>query len=212
MNKEDSSWRLDGKWKTNATKKYYPLTGKTELKTESDLGKSKLFPHLEELRLADDVAFYKNQTEIQKPVVIKNEAPVISKKQSAPTDQTLAIKKEPQPEKTTAISSSTTKAPEKKPEIPPAIEAKKADAAILISNPETETKKSVIKKEEISTQLDKIPVSATSSEILNIKSKTAANVSEIKIKDLNRWLKKSKKIQWDYKNIVKRKGKLIRLK
>lgn len=36
--------------------------------------------------------------------------------------------------------------------------------------------------------------------------------NEIKIKDLKRWLKKSKQIQWDYKNIVKRKGVLERLK
>ena len=34
---------------------------------------------------------------------------------------------------------------------------------------------------------------------------------EIVSKDLKRWLKKSREIQWDYKNIVKRKGKLIRL-
>ena len=37
-------------------------------------------------------------------------------------------------------------------------------------------------------------------------------VEQINIKDLKRWLKKSKKIQWDYKNIVKRKGKLEKLK
>lgn len=37
------------------------------------------------------------------------------------------------------------------------------------------------------------------------------NVNEINSKDLKRWLKKAKKIQWDYKNIVKRKGKLVRL-
>ncbi len=37
-------------------------------------------------------------------------------------------------------------------------------------------------------------------------------VSEINTKDLKRWLKKSKKIQWDYKNIVKRKGILERLR
>ncbi len=36
--------------------------------------------------------------------------------------------------------------------------------------------------------------------------------SQINIKDLTRWLKKSKEIQWDYKNIVKRKGKLQKLK
>ena len=34
----------------------------------------------------------------------------------------------------------------------------------------------------------------------------------IRTKDLRRWLKKAKAIQWDYKNIVKRKGKLVRLK
>ncbi|MBP7281717.1 MAG: DUF1801 domain-containing protein [Leptospiraceae bacterium] len=38
------------------------------------------------------------------------------------------------------------------------------------------------------------------------------DLSEIKTKELKRWLKKSKEIQWDYKNIVKRKGKLERLK
>ncbi|TWT46280.1 hypothetical protein RAS1_27320 [Phycisphaerae bacterium RAS1] len=35
---------------------------------------------------------------------------------------------------------------------------------------------------------------------------------QIAAKDLKRWLKKSIAIQWDYKNIVKRKGRLERLK
>ena len=35
--------------------------------------------------------------------------------------------------------------------------------------------------------------------------------TEIKTGVLRRWLKESKRIQWDYKNIVKRKGKLVRL-
>lgn len=37
------------------------------------------------------------------------------------------------------------------------------------------------------------------------------SVDQIHEADLNRWLKKAKEIQWDYKNIVKRKGKLERL-
>ncbi len=37
------------------------------------------------------------------------------------------------------------------------------------------------------------------------------SLEEIKVSDLRRWLKKSKTIQWDYKHIVKRKGKLIKL-
>jgi hypothetical protein len=38
------------------------------------------------------------------------------------------------------------------------------------------------------------------------------SVSEIDTEKLQQWLEKSKTIQWDYKNIVKRKGKLERLK
>lgn len=38
------------------------------------------------------------------------------------------------------------------------------------------------------------------------------NVSEVVISDLNRWLQKSREIQWDYKNLIKRKGLLERLK
>lgn len=38
------------------------------------------------------------------------------------------------------------------------------------------------------------------------------SAAEINTKDLKRWLKKSVHLQWDYKNIVKRKGKLVRLK
>lgn len=59
----DSTWRLDGDWKTNATKKYYSVTGKVKLAEEKDLSVSKLFPHLEELNKADEMAFYKERTE-----------------------------------------------------------------------------------------------------------------------------------------------------
>jgi len=38
------------------------------------------------------------------------------------------------------------------------------------------------------------------------------NASQIKLNALKRWLKKARDIQWDYKNIVRRKGKLVRLK
>ena len=38
------------------------------------------------------------------------------------------------------------------------------------------------------------------------------SVDQIDQKDLKRWLRKAIEIQWDYKNIVKRKGKLVRMK
>lgn len=38
------------------------------------------------------------------------------------------------------------------------------------------------------------------------------DVSQVNLTDLKRWLEKARDIQWDYKNIVKRKGVLERLK
>lgn len=38
------------------------------------------------------------------------------------------------------------------------------------------------------------------------------SAEQVNTTDLQRWLKKSRDIQWDYKNIVKRKGRLERLK
>ncbi len=38
-----------------------------------------------------------------------------------------------------------------------------------------------------------------------------SNVNLIDYEALRRWLKKAEKIQWDYKNIVKRRGKLEKL-
>ena len=76
-NKADNVWQLEGTWKTNTTKKYYAVTGKVDLEQEKDLTASKIFPHLEELKLANDIAFYKEREEgipvvkIAKPEKIK---------------------------------------------------------------------------------------------------------------------------------------------
>lgn len=40
---------------------------------------------------------------------------------------------------------------------------------------------------------------------------TYTAIDQINLDDLARWIEKSKVIQWDYKNVVKRKGVLIRL-
>jgi hypothetical protein len=41
---------------------------------------------------------------------------------------------------------------------------------------------------------------------------TYTSKDEVNVKDIKRWLRKGAEIQWDYKNVVKRKGKLERLK
>ena len=78
-NRQDSTWYLAGTWKTNATKKYYSVTGKLTLDEEKDLAASKIFPHLEELNLADNIAFDKERKEgspiakLARPEKVKNE-------------------------------------------------------------------------------------------------------------------------------------------
>jgi hypothetical protein len=62
-NGTDGEWYLDGSWKTNKTKNYYSLSGKVSLAEEKDLTASKIFPHLEELKMAETVAFYKERKE-----------------------------------------------------------------------------------------------------------------------------------------------------
>jgi hypothetical protein len=41
---------------------------------------------------------------------------------------------------------------------------------------------------------------------------TYADVAEVKVTPLRRWLRKSREIQWDYKNVVRRRGRLERLR
>jgi hypothetical protein len=57
-NAADSNWYLSGDWKTNKTKRYYAISGNMDLKEEKDLAKSKLFPHLQELKLEKNLPFY----------------------------------------------------------------------------------------------------------------------------------------------------------
>jgi len=63
----DSTWTLDGNWKTNATKKYYSISGNVQAKEEKDLSKSKLYEHLGDLNLQNTLAFNKpNETKQEK--------------------------------------------------------------------------------------------------------------------------------------------------
>ncbi len=92
--KKDSTWQLEGKWQTNTTKKYYAISGNLALEQENDLTASKIFPHLEELKLADEVTFYKDRKEgipivkIAKPEKIKTEYTTGGKELSPPDDIT----------------------------------------------------------------------------------------------------------------------------
>lgn len=92
---EDTTWHLDGNWKTNQTKKYYSISGSIALRSEKNLNNSKIFPHLEELGKADDVAFYK-EYKTPPPVVVAKTNTEKAPPASKPIQQPVAtVKKDP---------------------------------------------------------------------------------------------------------------------
>lgn len=59
LNQQDSTWSLDGRWSTNRVKRnFYAMSGTVAMREETNLDNSKLFAHMEELRIAKEVPFY----------------------------------------------------------------------------------------------------------------------------------------------------------
>ena len=57
LNPVDNTWYIDGTWKTEATKKYYALSGVIKLKEERDHDKSRLYEQLGDLNLTKTLSF-----------------------------------------------------------------------------------------------------------------------------------------------------------
>ncbi len=90
LNKQDSSWSLDGKWETTQTKRYYSLSGSMAMSEEKDYTISHLLPHLEELGLAENVPFYQEEKKAKrealagKPIQVREVNTKTSSAASAP--------------------------------------------------------------------------------------------------------------------------------
>ncbi len=150
-NVSDSSWKLDGNWKTNVTKKYYAISGTVETKEEKDLSKSKLYEHLGDLDLQKTLAFNKpKETTPEKKLakgkdnkndVAKNTVKKEDKKDVAKTE-TKSIEKKPD----ASIAKTDTKTPDSKTTSVPA-----KDVVVANTNdkkPETSIAKTEIKVPE----------------------------------------------------------------
>jgi hypothetical protein len=92
-NQQDSAWQLDGDWKTTESRKhrYYSISGKLSLRSEPDLDKAKIFPHLEELKMTSDIAFYQESKKAEESAV----AAKLAAKNAENRD--LAVEKKTQP-------------------------------------------------------------------------------------------------------------------
>ncbi len=53
LNQADSTWKLDGNWKTNKTKRFYSISGKANLTEDKYPDNSRIIAHLQELNLKD---------------------------------------------------------------------------------------------------------------------------------------------------------------
>ncbi|HEV8271264.1 MAG TPA: hypothetical protein VGQ04_08145 [Chitinophagaceae bacterium] len=101
-NISDNTWKLDGNWKTNLTKRYYAISGKVDAKEEKDLSKSKLYEHLGDLDLQKTLAFNKPKetTPEKKQVKIKEDKNPVAKntvkkeeKKNIPPTETKPVEK-----------------------------------------------------------------------------------------------------------------------
>jgi len=147
-NISDSTWKLDGNWKTNVTKKYYAISGKVEAQEEKDLSKSKLYEHLGDLDLQKTLAFNKKETMPNKKAVKpKDEKDAIAKN---------SVKKEEQKDisesNTKSVAKTDTKLPNNKTVSTPAnnqpLQNEKKDAVTTNTNTaDKKTEVSVVKSD-----------------------------------------------------------------
>lgn len=119
-NMSDSTWKLDGNWKTNLTKKYYAISGKVETKEEKDLSKSKLYEHLGDLDLQKTLALNKpkEKTPEKKPVKNKDDKNTIAKTNIKKEEKSNIPSKDPNPidkKPDASIARTDTKVPDNKP-------------------------------------------------------------------------------------------------
>lgn len=62
LNKADSIWRMDGNWKTNATRRYYSISGSVSLAADPDPSHSRIMAHLQELGQGKDLVLTEKKT------------------------------------------------------------------------------------------------------------------------------------------------------
>jgi hypothetical protein len=112
LNQADSLWRLDGDWKTGKTKKYYAVSGSVKTTEQKNLSKSKLYPHLQELNLADAIASSQKQSQPGESLAANNttgetqqlKAASSNKKNKNKEDRALANKTRETDERTRAVA------------------------------------------------------------------------------------------------------------
>ncbi|MFT3678184.1 MAG: hypothetical protein QM781_19985 [Chitinophagaceae bacterium] len=87
LNQQDSTWTLEGRWSTNRIRRnFYAMSGTVTMREETNLDNSKLFAHMEELRMAKEVPFY---AAYKTPVTAPAASPV-SKPAAKPAETELA--------------------------------------------------------------------------------------------------------------------------
>lgn len=163
LNSQDSIWRMDGEWKTTKTKEYYSISGKTELKEEKNYTQSKLFPHLEELKLAEEVAFYKESKQKSKEAIVNIEKDkpslIANNKYSSAVEEkkpVLSIKENKAEEPNTTIAAHNNKSAEEKMKQEEAVIPDKKPVAIV--NPAKETKEERLPIQSVAINADTLAV------------------------------------------------------
>lgn len=155
LNEKDSSWHLDGNWSTNRVKRqgFYAIGGRVEMREEKNFDNSKIFAHLEELKLGDDVPFY---AESKKPVESAQPS-----KNIALTDKKEVIKKSAPPDVAKTTSDKTITAA--------------SSAAIQNKEIAGETDETAVNKQDVPVKKEELPQEETVISIATKKSDLPAS-------------------------------------
>ena len=165
LNPVDSTWYIDGKWKTDATKKFYALTGGITLKEEKDPGKSKLFEHLGDLNLIKTLSLTsttENRKEVKPKQEIKKDIAKTKEKRTDKKNESDIAKNKLKDPETNEVADDLAKQAEKKDmvkiENDQILDKKTNEAAATFEVKKPETKISVAEKpiKKVKKDLEKI--------------------------------------------------------
>lgn len=152
MNPVDSTWHIQGTWKTNKTREFYAITGTISLREEKDLNKSRVYEHLGDLGLQKSLAWDKKEEAVPQKtemVFIKVEKPDPAKEKEAAREEARKEKEAKREEEAKAKALAKAEEEARKAELARAREEAKKQEALAKANEAAKKKEEEARAKEL---------------------------------------------------------------
>lgn len=164
MNPVDSTWHIQGTWKTNKTREFYAITGTISLKEEKDLNKSRVYEHLGDLGLHKSLAWDKKEEATPKKkemVFIKVGNPDPAKEKEVAREEARKEKEAKREEEARVKALAKAEEDARKAEIAKAREEAKKNEAIAKANEAARKKEEDARAKELAKKKEEVVVKST---------------------------------------------------